>query len=170
MHRSPVVSDLVRVGSLEIDQDVRYQELEWRIERIAWMLGALLLLAAAAGLFGSGPLSSTEAAAGPARLAYERFLRYGAPHRLRLSVETGDRDVLRIQLPREYLSHMRIDHVFPEPRRVVSRGDWVRCDIAVAPGSRAEIVFQLEPARRGVVRGSVRVAGERLRLWHFVYP
>jgi len=165
------VSDLIRVGGLEIDQDLGYQRLEWRIERLAWVLGALVLLAAAAGLFGSGPLSSTEATAGPLRVAYERFLRYGATHRLRLSVDTGDRDLLRIQIPSEYVSRMRVERVFPEPRRVVVRGDWVRCDFVVVPRSRAEIVFDLEPARRGLARGAVRVAGEpAVRFSQFVYP
>lgn len=46
-----------RVGDLEIEEDLDHQRRCWKLERASWAVMALVLLAAMAGLFGSGPLS-----------------------------------------------------------------------------------------------------------------
>jgi len=166
------MGDPVRVGSLEIDQDLRYQHLEWRIERISWALGGLVLLASVAGLFGSGPVSTAEAAGGSGlRVSYDRFLRDGSTNRLTILTETGASEVLEVLVSRAYLSGMRVDRVFPEPRRIEAAGDWVRCHFDVEPHTRAEIVIDLEPTRPGRTGASLRIeGGGSLSFWQFVYP
>jgi len=166
------MGDPVRVGTLEIDQDLRYQRLEWRIERISWVLGALVLLAGVAGLFGSGPLSTAEAAGGSGlRVSYDRFLRDGSTSRLTILTETGGSPVLEVLISRAYLSGMRVDRVFPEPRRIEAAGDWMRCHFDVEPRSRAEIVLDLEPTRPGGTGASLRIGGGgSVSFWQFVYP
>lgn len=166
------MGDLVRVGSLEIDQDLRYQRLEWRIERVGWMLGGLLLLAALAGLFGSGPLSWASAGGGtPLQVSYERFLRYGAPNRLTVLAESGPGGVLHIDVSSAYLSRMRVNQVFPEPSRVASSPAWTRFEFEAAPRGRSEIVLDLEPARRGRAEATLRLDGQApVHVRQFVYP
>ena len=55
------MTDLVRVGDLQIHQDLCQERREWKIQRVGWLLMALMLVAALAGLLGPGPLSSTIA-------------------------------------------------------------------------------------------------------------
>jgi hypothetical protein len=72
------MSDVKRVGDLEIGQDLAHQRLEWKIERVGWILMALLGLPALVGLLGPGPLSSTSAGEKGSPLSVEnnRFERY----------------------------------------------------------------------------------------------
>jgi hypothetical protein len=165
------MGDVVRVGSLEIDQDLRYQRLEWRLERLAWLVIGLVLLAAAAGLFGSGPLSSSEVASGPVRVEYQRFLREGSGNRLAIAAQTGAADVLVIQVSRAYLSRMRVEQISPEPRRIAMSGEWARLEFDVEPHSRAEIAVDLEPNGWGRVEGAIAVAGDgSVSFRQLIYP
>jgi hypothetical protein len=45
---------------LEVNEDRDYQRREWRIEHIGYAIWAVILAAALAGAFGSGPLSDRE--------------------------------------------------------------------------------------------------------------
>ena len=46
-------------GDLELDQDLIFERRTWTVERVAWVIMALVGLAALAGLLGPGPLSET---------------------------------------------------------------------------------------------------------------
>lgn len=72
------MSDAHRVGSLEIHEDLPFQEREWKIQRAAWVFMALVIVLALLGLFSTGPLSSAkeEAADGALTVGYERFIRH----------------------------------------------------------------------------------------------
>lgn len=70
-----------RIGDLDIAQDLEHQRREWVIERIGWAIMALILLAALAGLLGSGPLSNARIDHPGSHLSaeYNRFERYQSP-------------------------------------------------------------------------------------------
>ena len=65
---------------LQIDENLQFQQREWRTSRAAWIVLLLTMAAMALGLFGNGPLS--EARAGEPGDAlwveYSRFGRFGA--------------------------------------------------------------------------------------------
>jgi hypothetical protein len=46
--------DVHRVGDLELEQDVQYQQRSWAFERIGWIAMSLIAIAALLGLTGSG--------------------------------------------------------------------------------------------------------------------
>ena len=48
---------------LKLEEKPVFQRLEWRIQRVGWVLWAAIVIAACAGLMGRGPLSATEASA-----------------------------------------------------------------------------------------------------------
>ncbi|HET8720461.1 MAG TPA: hypothetical protein VFM24_00430, partial [Nitrospira sp.] len=45
---------------IQFDQDLRFQERIWRIERVGWLAMAAILFAAVLGLFGRGLLSQAS--------------------------------------------------------------------------------------------------------------
>jgi hypothetical protein len=55
-----MASSPVRIGDLEINQDLGAQQKTWTIQRIGWGGMALIVLAALGGAFGSGPLARTD--------------------------------------------------------------------------------------------------------------
>ncbi|HWF61470.1 MAG TPA: hypothetical protein VN666_14325 [Nitrospira sp.] len=51
-----MASSPVRISALEINQDIDVQWQTWTLQRISWAGMALIVLAALAGVFGSGPV------------------------------------------------------------------------------------------------------------------
>src|SRR5919106_6001727 len=75
--------------SLQIDQDLAYQQREWLVERVGWIVMLLLIVAAAAGIFGNGVLSRASVSDGKQlRIEYERFAHYLTPTSLKVHMRT----------------------------------------------------------------------------------
>jgi hypothetical protein len=164
------------VGSLEIFEDLEFQRRSWIVQRIAWSVMAALVLAAAAGLFGSGPLSHARASSadGSLRIDYARFARYQGPARLKIQTGGGlARDgAVRISLNREYLDGITIKQVTPFPDRIDAVAGGVVFVIRGAePEAAVTVHIDYEPARVGRLRGYL-AAGDApgLRFGQFVYP
>jgi hypothetical protein len=106
-------------AKVSADGDLAYHRREWAIQRIGWLAMALFLLAAVAGLFGSGPLSRTQSG-DPARgtIDYERFAHYGTETSLRICgpPSPGAPAELRVGIPRAYAESFAIRSVVPEAR------------------------------------------------------
>lgn len=47
-------SEARRIGDLEISQDLEFQKRSWTIQRVGWVVIALLILAGLLGVFGKG--------------------------------------------------------------------------------------------------------------------
>lgn len=73
---------------LEIRQDQRFQQREWRLERIGWTLIALFVLAGLLGLLGPGPLSWATARSdgGLVEVEYQRFTHWVADDTVEIRV------------------------------------------------------------------------------------
>jgi hypothetical protein len=145
-----------RSPTLELEENLRFQQREWRVQRLGWWLLSLFVLAAALGLFGHGPLSRGRAGdrSAPIRVQYERFVRLGASSRITLQVlspvqAAGRERVLRIN--REYFDRVRFERVIPEPTTVdVGPVDALLHFAApVADTGPWTIVLEVEPLRAG---------------------
>ena len=66
------MSKPARIGDLDIAQDIRSLNRAWKVQRAGWIVIALLLLAALAGLFGSGPVGDAREEAAALRVDYVR--------------------------------------------------------------------------------------------------
>lgn len=62
-----------KVGDLEISQDLKVEQRQWRVERVSRVVLVLLVVAALLGLFGPGPLSWSRAEDGALSTEYQRF-------------------------------------------------------------------------------------------------
>lgn len=165
-----------RVGSLEIGQDLDFQRKEWRLQRIGWVVMALLILASLLGLTGSGLLARATAgdAGSPLQLEYSRFDRLDAPTTLDLEIAgeavTGERVELRVD--RAYLQDVQVEQVVPEPEEVRSAGDRLTYVFGVdEPGQPLMITFDLRHTTFGTKSGQVGLGDESvLNFGQFVFP
>jgi hypothetical protein len=169
------MTTLRRVDSLQIEEDLEFQRRSWMVQRVSWGLMGLLVIASAAGLFGSGPVSTAEtrSAGGEVAVKYERFLRYEAPARLRIAARQAGREgTIAILLDREYLEAIKLEHVVPRPERVEVRGDWMAFLFREAnPGEPLLATFYYEAQRIGPLRARVATgAGGFAGFGQFVYP
>jgi len=170
------MSERVRIGDLEISQDIHFQRREWIVQRVGWVIIAALLLAALAGLFGPGPLSKTTVGneTDPVRAEYYRFWRMASPMplRLRLTPAHPDQSEIGVWMSRAYLESMRVETVTPEPERVEAGTDhFVYVFRLKAPADTISVVFSLEADEAGMVSGQIGVDGAAaIGLRHFIYP
>jgi hypothetical protein len=164
-----------RVGDLEVHADVSHQEVEWRAERVGWIVMALLMVAALAGLLGPGPFSSTAAGEeGSLRVEYDRFARYQAPEKLRAYLGPGmARDgKARMWLNRDFVEGVELIHIDPKPETVETAADRIIYTFVVAdPNDVARMTWHFEGNRFGSI--PVRIGledGPQLHFTQFFYP
>lgn len=167
---------IVRVGSLEIDQDLEFQRKAWVAQRVGWALMALFVLAAAVGLLGAGPLSHARAAIpGVMTLEYERFARFESSETLTVRLDSAATagEVVRLSLNREFLDSAKIETVLPPPARVESAAGRLIYVFAMGePRVPLVVTFTFEPQDIGVHEGIVRLESRdaRIAFRQLVYP
>ena len=163
-----------RVGSLEIDQDLDFERREWRVQRIAWVLGVLVLVVGFLGLLGGGPLSAGGTTSGPLALDYQRLARQeaDAPLRLHVAPDTAVDGQIAVWLDRAYLARVDIAQVIPEPVETEMGESRVIYHLAVAdPAQPATITLRTVPGEPGLVSGRLGIVdGAEVAFTQFIYP
>lgn len=161
---------------LEINEDPASERRTWRVERMAWFLMMLIIAAALAGLFGSGPLSRAQAksADGRMEIEYQRLTRYLAPATLRILMAAGaERDELRqVWLNRDFLNSVQLESIIPEPERMEAAGGGVICFFRAPPSDQPTVVsFGLKMQRIGLITGQAGLNDQTLISFRqFVWP
>lgn len=137
---------------LELDFDDALQRREVRVQRIGWVLLALIIVAALAGLTGRGPLAKGRVARGGVDLRWERIARRDARSEVRLDAPAAlARDgILPVRIGRAWADDVEIEDVRPEPERVSVADGHVEYLFAVPRGAaRTAITFTVRPERMG---------------------
>jgi hypothetical protein len=163
-----------QVGSLQITHDLEFQQREWRVQRAAWGLGLLILIAGLLGLLGGGPLSHVATASGPVTVEYERFVRKRAPTAmtLRIAPDAVAAGEVAVWLDRAFLDKVAVERVSPEPASMAAGAGRVIYRFAlVEPTGPAEVVFTLQPEEPGLARGRLGIVdGVELAFDQFIFP
>ena len=165
-----------RVGDLEIDMDLEFQQRDWRFERFGWAAMFLVAAAALTGVLGHGPLSRAEAGAagGPLRVRYDRFIRHSSPAPITFEIAAGAApdSLARIRIDHDYLARFDLDHIVPEPRETTAGDEYTIYTFHVADPSRpARVTFALMPLGFGRLRPRVGLGdGAPLELSQFALP
>jgi len=161
--------------SLQISEDFDFQVRNWRAERIAWVVMALVLAAAALGLFSVGPLSNTSASTsdGALKIAYPRFLRLNAPATFKVHVRAAsvsDKG-FALELNPEFADSLQIVQTLPAPERWLTTAQGVRLQFAAAAGEAATVHFHIDPIGFGSIKPRISLVGAGgVDMPIFVYP
>src|SRR5687767_2773213 len=149
---------------------------EYWVERCAWAAMLFILLAAALGGLGPGPLSQREAESpdGALRLKYSSMERYQAPSELRVtwigkSPPTGP---VKLAFSRPLVDRTELVHLTPPPASVETREGAVvlTYDAAALAGGRP-IVYRFHHEHFGPIAFEVSLVGEQgVRARQFVWP
>lgn len=165
-----------RVGSLEITQDMTFQRRAWVVQRVAWAVMLLTMVAAVLGLFATGPLSSTSAATddGVLNIEYGRFARHDAQTDIQIVVspEAVQAGEIQVRADQAFLDTYQIESITPEPDSIAVESDGITWTFTAGeltePG---QINLQVRPDSVGIQRGRIGLAGgEMLTLRQLVYP
>ena len=151
------------MSDLQIEDDAPFQRREWQMERAGWAGLMVLVIAAAAGAFGGGPLSNAHASDETGQLVvhYERFVRASAPAELRMQLlpATATDGEAAVWIDAAYWRDLEVSSVVPEPSRVEQRGQRIVYVFSMIDGADpAEIVFRYRPMRAGRLEGRFGVS------------
>jgi hypothetical protein len=160
---------------LDLERNDGFQKAEWRVQRLGWIVWGLIVLAALAGLLGSGWLSERNLTASDGSLAvkYDRFVHYHHPVQIELSMNTAPTDgEWQVTVDRSLLDRLQILRIEPEPeRRVIAENAVVYSFLADANVALGKVVFHVEYERYGGAQGGVSIAGRLpVVVKQFVYP
>lgn len=159
---------------LEVDEDLVFQRRDWLAQRIGWVFIGVVLLAALAGLTGSGPLSRTTRSDGRhLTVEYDRFVRHGAKTAVtfRVAPEAVTQGRVRIAIDRRFLAANDLQRLVPEPSATRGRGNAVEFIYEVAPGAALQARWIVEPDELGSLSSPVRLNGApALEIAQFTYP
>lgn len=152
--------------ALEINQDLIFQQRQWRAQRVGWVVLALVLFAALLGLLGDGWLSHRRVSGGQVGLEYDYFLHRKKQTELHFSIPARSEQT-EVEFDKAYLENFQVEAVTPEPSRtsLTATGYLYSFD-----GNGATPVFHLIPQRSGRVGGQIKVNGTPLDMRQFVYP
>jgi len=174
-----MASEIKRVGDLEINEDLKSQRRTWLVQRVGWIVMALVVLAALVGLFGGAGLLGGAAKAGSedavVSASYERFLRFMKPTTLQiqLSQEAGKDGKVSVWVDRQYLDGLQVQQITPQPSSAKTGPERLTYVFEVDdPNRPAMVTFDLLPEQEiGALRGRVGVGdGEQVSFGQFVYP
>lgn len=163
--------------SLQINDDMPLQRRTWIVERIGWIVMGILVLAALAGVFATGPASWAEAhdPSGQVRVEYERFQRHMAPFSLQVHIapESVSGDTIAVRLNADLVNAIQVQKVVPEPQNAKATADGIAYTFAVLePGKPAALHFSFLVSRTfGTVDARIGLSGRPpARFTIFVYP
>jgi hypothetical protein len=113
---------LIRVGDLQIDEDIEWERGEWKFERIGWGLMALMIAAALLGFLGSGPMSNRIAGeeGGSFWVEHNRFIRYNNPEQLFVFIgpQFVQEDEVRLVIEGDFSHENMVRDITPNPDSV----------------------------------------------------
>lgn len=161
--------------SLQVGHDERFQRREWRVERVAWAVGALVILAALLGLLGGpGVLSSATAQsdAGNVLVTYRRFIHMQADSQLSVTIRSAavQAGEVPMRISTSWLSEVDVLGISPEPVEQRAAGDAVTMLFAASPGAELTVSFSFRGISLWRHDVSIRVGSEIVRFSQFVYP
>jgi hypothetical protein len=158
--------------SLELEEDRDFERHERFIRRTGTWLLCAVLMAAAAGLFGSGPLSNAEAHSRDGVLAarFERFTRNRATTTLYLMLQSDSRAV-QLGLNATFAERIKIEQITPQPTDISTSGARHIYEFtATEPDSVMRVVLKYQPETLGWLSAVITSAKSQLRFRQFVYP
>jgi hypothetical protein len=152
-----------------VREHMRFQRRLWVIERIGWLVLALIVLLALLGLFGSGVLSKSSVGAGSLTVDYARFERATRATRFTFHFAASQGGERRLRLNRTFQRDYEIGSIQPPPAR--SSADGIDLTFGVPAGRPADVVIWAHPHSYGTMHFEARADDEPpLKFSVFVYP
>ena len=162
--------------NLDDAEPMAHQRWEWTLERVAWVIMALVIVAGLLGGLGAGPLASREAAAPDGSLVVEYYAieRAAAPNTLvlRLGPKAGESSQIDLAFSRPFAEGTQLDSLVPEPVQTTAReGEIVHTFAASDLTGGSTIVCRYQHQRFGSLDYRIAIQGrEPARVRQIVLP
>jgi len=152
-----------------IGYDERFEARWWRVEKVMWWAGILVLAVAALGVFGRGPLVHRQARAKELQVEFDRIVRYETATKIDITLPAAG-DVGRVFVSRTLLDGLQLQSIVPRPLGAQPRPDGVLLFFP-ADSQRGHVTLVAEPSRVGFAHATVGLAdGPRVSFTQFIVP
>lgn len=162
---------------LDVERDERFQRREWKWQRGGTILLVVVVVAALAGLLGTGPLSWTERDSpdGVVTAAFDRLTHHEADDTMTLAFgpEAVSDGTVTVELTGTWPGGVDIQGISPQPveQRAVPGGLVLVVAVDdVDRVDRVEVTVGFRAQAYGPLRGEVTVAGRSVAFSQFVLP
>jgi hypothetical protein len=164
------------VVDLETPDRLSHHRWEWSIERVGWVVMALILAAALLGLAGPGPLSHRTVANSDGSLSVEYYAaeRYEAPGKLLITLhpKEGDAKPVQLAISRSFTDETTSEQIVPRPVAMESIDD--NLVLTFRAGDLAQngrVIYQYQYDSFGSFKYQIGIVGhEPVQVSQFVYP
>ncbi|SIQ89089.1 hypothetical protein [Pontibacter lucknowensis] len=162
-------------GELDIDEDIQLESTNWKVQRVAWVVMSIFVLAALLGFTGDGGIGNLQSlkagdSAEGLEVEYERFIRRSAPAEIKVKLHASTSDSLTdLHLSKDFYEQLKIDKVVPEPAEVYTtvQGITYRFATARQPFS---VTFYLTPKGMGSLPLHFSTAEKQVAITQFIHP
>jgi hypothetical protein len=152
---------------LQLDEKLSMHEAGWVAQAIGLTFIFFIVLSAAAGLYGEGPLSKRIEKSPNATLEYQRFNRYQHETELKVNIQQTN-GVVTVAIPNDYLEQVEIKSIQPEPKSNKIEGGYVK--YSFEGSGTSNITFFIKPQNYGAISGGVDVNDQRFLFNQFIFP
>lgn len=149
-------------SSVDVGEDLGFQERWWRFEHLLWIFFTLVLVADALGVFGEGPLAKAKLNVPGSGMVvdYERVERTSTPSELRIhfgrdAVQNGS---IGLYVNEAVVKGLGASRVIPEPQSSAVQEGGIQY-LFPSDANPNELDFQLKPSAPGVFWFYLQVAG-----------
>ena len=152
---------------LQLEEDIKWTERSWIIQRIGWVLLLLFVLLAALGVFGTGVLSNVHKQSGEYSVDYERFGRFQMPQEIKIMAPSKKGKVV-ITIPQSFLKNYEIPSSIPQPTQ--QRFDSTHLILEYPSNGPALIMFEIEAEKTGNHTAEILINDQAFTFSQFIYP
>jgi hypothetical protein len=152
---------------LELEEDLKWTERSWVIQRIGWIMLLLFVGSAALGVFGTGILSKVHKQSGEYSVEYERFGRYQMPQEIKIMAPSRNGKIV-ITVPQSFTQNYEIPSSIPQPERQVFDNTHLRLEYP--SNGPVLIMFEIEAEKTGTHTADFLVNDQVFSISQFIYP
>ena len=161
---------LIRADGLQLDEPREFQKRFWNIERLAWIVFALIIVLALLGFTGAGgPFSRGHAEFAQGRLDYPRIARWQRSEEFRIRLSPGE-ETRRVTFGPSFYEAFQVEGIEPEPESQKSVADGVEMSFAADADAEAFIVLHVKPQQLGLPSFRVGLNGDNQQFVSTILP
>jgi hypothetical protein len=160
-------------GTIDLPSHPQFQRWEWRIQRVAWCIGIVLLLAAAMGFLGPGLASSRKRSneEGSLTLQFDRFARHHSPGVIDAEISIAQ-PRFELEVSTSFLREVQVVRIEPPPLQTKLGDEGAVYVFEKISGAAAvHVQFHVNYEHCGEAEGFVQLLNHKpVKLTQFVYP
>jgi len=146
-----ITMDEVASRQYPVQEHMVFQRRTWIVQRVGWVILAVICLAALTGLFGDGILSNRTVEGAGFTVEYERFERATRLARFVFHFAPSQNSERRLHLGRNFPDKFVIASIQPQPTRSVASAGGLELTFAGAPSVAGQVAVWARPHGYGSI-------------------